>query len=425
MRFLCFLMALISLPLYAAPLSFRNDREGSSYYSGKSTARVIEAALREIDGQEIVKIYRTSLSSLDANTICAYDLNLALGRNLQALRPGFRDFKGAIHYLRSQNEIDDVVVRILLEAYSTTSTKVGSLARPQTLSQEKQKIQEMIAVLASFPVKFQKKNCFDEAYRSMVKEVEKIDPYLTSSQFATLFSLALNQQAISASLYTSLEQARLTAVDERWLNLKSYHQKIRSLRANKPLLDPMEKSEFVTDSFSKKQNVSRRMRLMENYSDIQIMLMAEVVKKLRMRVEADRAEILIYRKDELQDTVILEPMERFRMALKLLRKEMNLLGLNHYFKGRTPDYMDLMTASYEVGIVPASELAEIASLEEIWNPKKSFWEKSQTWIRSVGSLGTILLPPPFGFVPTLGIVVIELTTKKNNKKNENDPTSLF
>ena len=84
-----------------------------------------------------------------------------------------------------------------------------------------------------------------------------------------------------------------------------------------------------------------------------------------------------------------------------------------------------MVASYEIGIIPASELEAVASLEEIWNPKKSFWDKAGIWIKTLSSVATIVIPPPYGFIPALAIVVIEATAGKKKDPNTNDPSVLF
>lgn len=425
-RFSYLLAALLTLPLYAETVSFQNDREGASYYSGKSTTKEINKVLRELDGEEIKQVYRSALNTFNDSNICSYDLNRLMNQQFSARRNGFREFEGAIHYLRAQNEIDDVVVKILVDAHKTATLKLDlpKDRRDLRIPRDRKAVDEMVKVIGSFDSRFEKNSCFDDAYRSLYSELRKTDKYMDSRDLEALLVEAYERKLINSGTYVALERARENELESTWITLKTYHQKKKSLRANKPLRDPLEKSEFVTDRYPK-MNVSRRMRLMENYTDLQIMLMAEVVKKLRMRVEADRAEILIYRKDELQDQIVLEPMERFRLAVKLLRKEMALLGLNHYFNGRVPDYMDLITASYEVSAIPATELSELGSLEEIWNPKKTFWQKAQSWVRGVGSLGTILLPPPFGFIPSLAIVVIEMTTKKEDNNNGEDPTSLF
>jgi hypothetical protein len=134
-----------------------------------------------------------------------------------------------------------------------------------------------------------------------------------------------------------------------------------------------------------------------------------------IQIEEDNEEV---------EVITLEPMERFRLAIKLLRKEMALLSLNTYFNGRSPDYMDLITASYETSLIPASELKELGGLQEIWNPTKTFWEKASVWIRTFSSVATIALPQPYGFIPALVLVVIEATVGKGSD-NQPDDTVLF
>jgi hypothetical protein len=420
------LLSLISLSAFAGPVTFQNDREGKSYFSGRNFDREISKTLREVDGREIVSLYRNSLRRFDDSNICAYTLNESMLQTLGSMRNGFQEYEGVIYYLRSQNEIDDVVVKILLDAYETSTKKLDlpKNSRRLRLPRDRQAVDDMVLVIGKFEDRLKKNSCFDDAYRSLFNELRKTDKSLDSRNLEALLVEAYERKLIDSSIYLALEQARENELENKWTTLKSYFQKKRSLRTNKPLRDPTEKSDFITNRFPKSA-LSQRMRLMEYYNDFQIMLMAEIVKKLRNRLESDKAEILIYRKDVLQEQITLEPMERFRLAIKLLRKEMALIGQNHYFNGRSPDYLDIISASYEVGAIPAMELAELSSLEELWNPKKTFWQKAQTWVRGAGSIATLLLPPPFGFIPSLGIVIIEMTTKDNNNNNANDPTVLF
>jgi hypothetical protein len=87
--------------------------------------------------------------------------------------------------------------------------------------------------------------------------------------------------------------------------------------------------------------------------------------------------------------------------------------------------MDLMIASYEIGVIPASEMEVVVSLEEMWNPKKTFWDKAGVWIKVFSSVATIVIPPPYGFIPALVILVIEATVGKKKQPNTNDPSVLF
>jgi hypothetical protein len=92
--------------------------------------------------------------------------------------------------------------------------------------------------------------------------------------------------------------------------------------------------------------------------------MGNVIKKLKTRLESPKIEILVYENDEtVEEVITLDPMERFRFAIRLLRKEMKLLGTNNYFLGRQPSYTDLMAAAYETGIITALELDQVAELE--------------------------------------------------------------
>lgn len=418
------LLSFLSLPVLAGTVSFQNDREGESYYSGKTFNKEIQKTLREVEGREIISVYQNTLRRFDDSNICAYTLNESMLKSFGSMRNGFREYEGVVYYLRSQNEIDDVVVKVLLDAYETSTMKLDlpKNSRRLRLPRDRQAVDDMVLTIGSFQKKFLLNTCFDEAYRSLYSDLRKKDKGLDSRNLEALLVEAFDRKLIDSQTYMALEQARENELESKWTTLKSYFQKKRSLRTNKPLRDPNEKSDFITNHFPKSA-LSNRMRLMEYYNDFQIMLMAEIVKKLRNRIEADKAEILIYRKEEIE-TIPLEPMERFRLAVKLLRKEMALIGQNHYFNGRSPGYMDIITASYEVGAIPATELAELSSLEELWNPKKSFWQKAQSWVRGAGSIATLLLPPPFGFIPSLGIVIIEMTTTKENN-NGNDPTVLF
>src|SRR5690606_37624465 len=190
------------------------------------------------------------------------------------------------------------------------------------------------------------------------------------------------EKKISYSTYLKLEKARISELESTSLTLKTYYQKVSSLRIQYPLRDLSERSDYTTQKVDK-MKVSRRQHLLASYTDLQIIMMGNVIKTLRTRLDSPKAEILIYDRQEGIETITLEPMERFRLAIKLLRKEMSYLSLNTYFVGRTPDYLDLMTAAYEIGIIPASELEEVAGLKEIWNPKKSFWDKARVWVQTL------------------------------------------
>lgn len=420
--FLGLIIAFVPL-LGAAEVNFRNDREGESYYSSNSDKRSEAKALKQVDGSYILGAFDEITREADENKVCSFDVNAALLKKLRERNPKFNELNGAIIHLRYADEIDDVVAKILMQANETVNSYVTSKSDENLFYPSEKSLTESLAIIKNFEKKM-KTTCFDEAYRTLYGDLMRVDKHMKSSNIEAIFVSAVEQKLITKETYQLLEKARSNELEQGSSTLVSHVRKIKNLRTQYPLRDSNERSNFVTKKVNKLK-LSNRQKLLESYNDIQIIMMANIIKKLRTRIEAPKAEILIYDRNNGVETITLEPMERFRLAIKLLRKEMSLLALNTFFAGRTPDYMDLMTAAFETGIIPASELEEVAGLEEIWNPKKTFWEKAQVWVRMAGSVATIALPPPYGFIPALAIVVIEMTAGQNGKQNENDPTVLF
>lgn len=423
MRLFLIGLCLLALPALA-DVSFRNDREGETYYKSWSHQRALKKAVNKIGESTILEAYQDVIAATERKNLCSFDFNQRLLGKLRLQDKKFDDYDGALFYLRKENEIDDVVVKILLLAHETSTTKVYGKNDDQLFLPSNDIVHEVLPLIGSFEGRFQHNKCFDEAYRALYGEIAKVAGKITETQLEALYYEAFRQNLISEAIYTKLEQARINKLEMSGLSLKSYYQKIMSLRTQYPLRDPTEKSNYVTEKVNK-MKLSRRQFLLENYSDVQIVFMGNIIKKLRKRLESPKAEILIYDRNDEFETITLEPMERFRLAIKLLRKEMAYLSLNTFFYGGAPSYLDLMTAAFELGIIPASELDELVSIQEIWNPKKTFWQKARVWVQTMGTVATIVIPPPYGFIPALAIVVIEFTAGNNGDSNELDPTSLF
>lgn len=418
-------LLLLALPTFASTLDLRNDREGKSFYFGRSFDKAKNKAISKLSENIIFNAYQDTLSETSKNSLCSFSFNENLLKKLKQENSRFSEFEGALYYLREQNEFDDVVVKILLDAYEVSTTRIFNSTDENRFLPSHDKVKSLLGLIGAFKQKFLvSSGCLDEAYKRFYADVLKIEKNISKHHLEALYALALEEKLIDQDLYTKLEQARRNDLQTRNLTLKSYYQKISSLRAQFPLRDSNEKSEFVTGK-ADKLKVSRRQFLLEHYSDIQIALMGDVIKKLRTRLDSPKAEILIYDRNDGVETITLEPMERFRLAIKLLRKEMSYLALNTFFNGASPSYLDLMTAAYEAGIIPASELDEIAGLQDMWNPKKTFWQKAKIWVTTLGTVATVVIPPPYGFLPALAIVVIEYTTGADKDPDAFDPTSLF
>ncbi len=422
MRALWLTLGFVSFSLLAQDsVSFRNDREGTSFYSGNSYRRNIEDAKRDFDGEEILTAYKDALRSTP--NLCVYDINQKVRTSLVTLNRHFDNYEGAVYLLREQNEIDDVAASILLKAHKVVTTVVYDKDEAKLSGAGTgEKLQANLKLVTEFEKKLATR-CFDEAYMGLFSDLKKDDKKFDSKNLEALLNQARKKKIITEALYVKLEQARINELENGGMTLKDYSQKLRILRSQFPLRDQKERSNFIATK-ADKTKMSYRQRLFENYSEIQIALMADMMRKLRRRLESNSIEIVIHNRDQSTETIPLEPMERFRFAIKKLRSEMTLLKLNSQFAGRSPDYMDLIAASYEVSFVAGSELEQLAGLEDIWNPKKTFWEKAQVWLRTFSSVASVVIPPPYGFVPTLILVVIEATVIKKDADPE-DNGSLF
>ena len=423
MQFLTLLALFFGTMAIAADgVSLSNDREGVSVYTSKSVTKSINNLLKNVSAAEIKDAFKSSIKDVPEGRLCSFDINEKIRKSL----PRGSDYKAVVHYLRLQNEIDDSIVRILIRAHEAETMKLPEQEeeRSHWLPEDETKALEMSAAVENFEKKYLSVSCFDEAYKSLHSELMKVDKKIKDSQIEAIYHKALVDKKISQALYLRLERARLSEVQKWALSLKDYAKKIRSLRNQYPLRDSNEKSNFISVEV-KKIDLSRRQKLLENYTDLQIVVMANVIKKLRTRLDSERMEILVYAPEELEPEVIpLNPMDRFCFCVVKLRDEMAQLRLNTYFNGRSPDYVDLVTAAFEIGLIPATELDTVGNMEEIWNPKKTFWDKAKVWVTTIGSVASIVVPPPYGFIPALAMVAIQATTTDTDAA-ASDPTRLF
>jgi CRISPR/Cas system CMR subunit Cmr6 (Cas7 group RAMP superfamily) len=412
------------VPVLASSLTdFYNDREMKSLYQTSSNQDEIRAFFKKINPSQIKNQFSQVIKDTTEGKECSFDIQERFIAKLKEINPKVTKYKGAFLHLREENLIDDIVAKKFLESLDWLNKKIQL---PKNLDEldfpyDQAFMSEAISIVKKSEQKL-KRSCLDEVFNQLYSEVSRIKGFRKSYFEAVLFQAVENRE-IEFSTYSTFEKARLSQLEKSPISLKSYLQKKRSLRLQFPLRDMNERNDYVTLKTSHSKS-SYRQYLYENYTDIQIMLMSAVIKKLRARLESPKVEILIYDQNQHKETILLAPMERFRLAIKLLRKEMTLLSQNTYFNGQSPSYSDLMTAAYETSTIASVELEEVLGLEDIWNPKKSFWQKAQVWVSSLSSVATIVIPPPYGFVPALALVVIEMTSGKKDEKNE-DPTILF
>ena len=325
-----------------------------------------------------------------------------------------------LHATRYLGIIDDVAHRSLLQAQwvmKDINTRLNDeLNIPEgELSVEMKRFKD-------FSEKRKRGKCLHENYKELMSSFRQGDQNFNVSQLKPLINQAQRAKVITDLAKEELLEAIKDDIGTWEYSLQEYVNKKNFLRTQNPIPRADERSEFVTEEAGDLK-LSHRQKLYAQYTPIQISLMGDVIKKLKARLESPRIEILVYDdEDEVIESFTLDPMERFRFAIRVLRKEMRILSTNNYFQGRQPKYTDLMAAAFEMGIVTSVELDQVAKLEEIWNPRKTFWDKASVWVRLFGSTLSVVVPAPFGFVPTMAIVIIEMF---NRDQPVDDQHSLF
>jgi hypothetical protein len=379
----------------------KNDREEKSLYLKKWELNLVEKWDGVVSFDQTKEIFNNALSYFNPGNICAFDLSSIL----VATSKQFGQPKSFLYTLRKNNLIDDVVLNSLLRNFQ---------ALQLTISINNENIHDVSESQKKIFLDFEnsKNRCIDETFKVWKSKIA----IKNQTDRALTIQAAYQHGIINFQSFQKLYRANSVNLDLDYVTLRDYLSKKEDLRKQKPV-NPLELTSIITErSPDAKVKIGHRTRLYQKFNLVQIVLLADIIKKLNEHLASPNMNLMIYDKQgNLVRNIELEEMERFRFAIKFLRKEMALLPNNFYFSGQSATYIDLITAAYEVGLINSQDINSVASLEELWNPKKTFYEKAGTWIRLAGSVGTLLIPPPYGFVMALALVAIEATAKKSEK----------
>jgi hypothetical protein len=213
----------------------------------------------------------------------------------------------------------------------------------------------------------------------------------------------------------SLEKTRYDK--ETAFSLGTVLKQVADAKDSSPRADPEDKPTKVMSKKKKKTGgLSNRLALYAKYNSFQINKLSEQYKKFteRMDLFSSEAELVIKYKDGRDDEVYpLSQQEQYRMAAKMLHKDVEELKLSGLFAGKSPTFDDVIVAAVETGFLHASELDAAMGVDDVWNPKVSGWTKVLNIVKKYGSTALVLIPNPVSFWASLGITLAEtLITKK-------------
>ena len=364
-------------------ISSRKEQEITQLYKGSSSLE----SLREIISDKSINRCATKIVAAIKDKLGVYSSN---------------ETNMAILGLRLDESIDDVTTSILIKAQEIHPSS-NTMAKNDLTSEE---VKIALGIYKSESQMINDKSlCPEDSYRTLYAKLSE-GSYKFSKEIKRINKLALKNGIIKNAKYKDLEAMRVSKVHEWPMTLTNYRANLDAINNAFPNRKK-EASKFVTHAGKFRTKVGLRQSLYERFSSTQIILLANVVQSLKKRLESRDITIHINYVEENSEIINLSPMEKFRFILKLLRKELATINNSSMLKGQRANYSDIITAAYEVGYINAEEIEIFASLEDIWNPEKTTKEKIMTWVKLFGGVSSVLLPPPFGFLSVLVIMLID------------------
>ena len=400
----------------AIPLSglgiYQNTREGhSQFLSEKKEAEVASLYYKtSVDFKKIEAVMADKkLNRCASKIISNIEEELNIDKN--------NDVELAILGLRLNNTIDDVAADILIKTNNLKHFTLPANSLGQSDLTEEEEKTAMTIFRKQKSVLNDSSLCIEDSYRDLVSQLFQSSPKFIKN-LKSLNRAAFKNDYLTKNTYKDFEVMRIKKVHEWPLTLIDYSEKLQAIAATFPNR-PIETADLVS-TLKARQKTSLRENLYNKYNSNQILLLANILKKLRNRLESKSVTININYDEGESEILNLSPMEKFRFILKLLRKELADLNNGSLLDGKTASYLDLITAGYEVGFISSADINQFASLQEIWNPTKTPKEKAMFWIKNFGGVASVLLPQPFGFISVMVIMIIDEQIKASPVDSNSD-----
>ena len=318
-------------PLLSSDSPYRNLREGNSHLI---TSHKEDYVVRMYKDTPAIESLRKIINDKTINR-CATKVVSAIQKELSLSSEDETEL--AILGLRLDDSIDDITAGILIKAADSHFLS-HPIAKNDLTSEEETKALDIYKTKIA---DFQNKTlCSEDTYRALIGKLNE-GSYKFIKNLKHLNKLALDKKIINESDFKILERMRAKKVHEWPLTLSSYRSALDTVAKNFPTRKK-ESAKLVTDAGRFKNKTSLRQGLYEKFNATQIILLANVVKSLKKRLEAKDVTIHINYVDQESEIISLSPMEKFRFILKLLRKELALINNSTMINGRQATFLDII-----------------------------------------------------------------------------------
>lgn len=419
---------------------FANNKESESKFLKNRTLKELRRWQYNLnDSQNLLPRVKSSFSQA-LKTFKSQDAYCDLGfyeivKN-QAMIDGLivygYDFDGYVTYLRQENVIDDLLYMNMISSQdlSNEMAKDAYHSHPRippfnryTDDTKDVDLKKIYSNFSTWPD--EKTGCSLGLYKDLSLNLHWKDKKDRDQLLRKLNYMAYDNEVISLETYNKLEVMRQKKAIDWPVHIRNY---IGIVTKAKDKLSPTGQPEFDPSTYStkyadRKAKLTQRARLYRNFDSTQVIMLSDIILKTSKRMDSKNV-YLEFQYEEGPDseieTYVLSPMERYRVSIKMLRKDLGEIMRSDLFINTAVNYEDLVTAAYETGLLKSEELELILKFEEFWNPKDPKWKAYAGFAFSILGTATFYLPPPWNIVGAIALIVTQTQLNKGQDKPDPD-----
>ncbi len=321
-----------------------------------------------------------------------------------------------VHYLRQQDIIDDILYKIMRDSIKVKYAFIDAenyqvIRLRNSLNRQNAGIdlKKFYSPIQTWPDDIN--TCTLDTYWQMSNQLTFQNSFDRYTQLTKLNYNAYSSGVIDRKTYGKLQILRDYDVLGWQVYFKRYADVINNAK-DKMTKTPELKAthNFAAEYASRKERITKRSMLYINYNSTQIMMLSQVLEKTAKRMEAKSSSIHWQYTDDVNgetEVYIFSPMEQYRLAIKMLKKDMAEIMRSDAFRNSGFEYEHLIAAAYETGLIKSAELDHVLKFEDFWNPKVSRWKTYSNFAFQVAGTGVVYLPPPFNIIGAIGLVLAQ------------------
>lgn len=333
------------------------------------------------------------------------------------------ELKYLLIFMRKQNLVDDLLFKLMLDSSDVNfaikkAEKKGSPLRPLNLHTDLNAGVNLEKVYANF------KTYPDEVNKCSLDEFAIIANAVktkSSRELSKLNFLALRKNLISLSTYHRLETIRRKKVLDWNLSTEGYFEVVRNAKDKlSKNLEASTDNKFNQRLVNKKKQLTERGYIYSNFDSTQVMMLSGVLEKAAKRMDAKEVTLNFRFTNDPNsetETYIFSPMEQYRAAINMLKKDIAELRRSEVMGGKSISFEDVITSAFETGFIKSEELNYVIAFEELWNPQVPGWRSYANFAFNLVGTATFYLPAPYN---VLGAIALIITESKIMKKPEAD-----